>query len=39
MVVVCVSLAIGADRVLEWVAADWGGRRQPPASTGWIEER
>jgi hypothetical protein len=39
MVSVCVALALGPDRVLEWAAEDWGGRATPEPESGWIEER
>lgn len=33
------SLAIGPERVIDWVEGDWKGRRlDDPAPAGWIEE-
>ena len=32
------SLAIGPDRVGDWAARDWNGRRPEAQSAGWIED-
>jgi hypothetical protein len=40
MIVLCLALAIGPDRLLAWIGRDLGGRApgdEPPAQ-GWIEE-
>lgn len=39
MIVVCVALAVGFDRILDWARDDWAGKHtdeEPRA--GWIEE-
>jgi hypothetical protein len=38
MIVLCLALAIGPDRLLDWVRDQWNGRQvgEPPA--GWIED-
>ena len=40
MIAVCVALGLGAERLLDWISADWAGRpKGEPSSDGWIEER
>ena len=39
MIVLCLALALGPDRLLEWIRDDWGGRSAAEPPSGWIEER
>ena len=35
----CLAIAIGPERLLDWVGEDFGGRARPgEASTGWFED-
>jgi hypothetical protein len=39
MVVAWLAVAIGPDRLRDWIATDWNGRERPtPLSAGWIED-
>ena len=40
MIVLCATLALGAERVLDWMARDWSGvaADPDPIATGWIED-
>jgi hypothetical protein len=39
MLAICVAIAVGPERIIEWIRGDWSGRAStPPARTGWIEE-
>jgi hypothetical protein len=38
MIVLCLALAIGPDRLLDWVGDEWAGRRVRDPEAGWIED-
>jgi hypothetical protein len=39
MIVLCLALAVGPDRLLDWVRDEWNGRADGEPQAGWIEER
>ena len=38
MIVLCLALAVGPDRLLDWVGEEWVGRRKRQEPGGWIED-
>jgi hypothetical protein len=38
MIVLCLALAMGPDRLLDWVRDEWNGRDVSDPPSGWIED-
>ena len=38
MIALCLALALGPDRLLDWVRDEWNGRTVSDPGSGWIEE-
>ena len=38
MIVLCLSLALGPGRLLDWLRDEWSGRQPAEPPPGWIEE-
>jgi hypothetical protein len=38
MTVLCLALALGPDRIVDWLRDEWTGREDRDEPVGWIEE-